>query len=204
MARNQEQNEKMREERKAQIRSEALQQFASKGLFATKIKEIAEGAGIAQGLIYHYYKSKEEIYVELISNALDKMNEAVEQLQEMAMPAHEKIQAVIRQILYTIESSKDFNQTCRLIAQATNSTAIPEDAKRIIEAKRDYPYQEIAKIMNEGQREGTIITADPNELAMIFWTSLNGLAIYKATRPDCPPMPDAQILINMFLKNQKE
>lgn len=203
MARNQEQNEKMRAERIARIRSEALHQFASKGLIATRIKEIAEGAGMAQGLIYHYYKSKEEIYVELISHALDQMNAAVDALKEMPLPAHEKIKAVIRQMLLTIETSEDFNQTCRFIANATNTTAIPEDAKRVIESKRDYPYQEIAGIMAQGQREGTIIEADPRELALVFWTSLNGLAIYKAARNDSPAMPDANILINMFLK-QKE
>ena len=200
LARNQEQNEKMREERKEQILVEALHQFATKGLFATKIKDIAEAVGMAQGLIYHYYKSKDEIYVELIKNALDKMNTAVFMLQEMPLPPHEKIRMAIEKLLQTIESNDDFTQTCRLISQATNSTAIPENAKKLIEEKRDIPYQEIAKIMADGQKEGTIINADPNELAVIFWTSINGLAIYKATRQDSIAMPDARILINLFLK----
>ena len=200
MARNQQQNEKMREERKEQILLGALHQFATKGLFATKIKDIAKAVGMAQGLVYHYYKSKDEIYVELIKNALDKMNTAVFSLKEMPLPPHEKIRMAIEQLLQTIESSNDFTQTCRLIAHATNSTAIPENAKKLIEEKRDIPYREIAKIMAHGQKEGTIIKADPNELAIIFWTFINGLAIYKATRQDSIAMPDAHILINMFLK----
>jgi len=201
MARNKEQNEKMREERKEQILLGALHQFAAKGLFATKIKDIAEAVGMAQGLVYHYYKSKDEIYVELIKNALDKMNEAVYSLKEMSLPPHEKIRLAIEQLLKTIESSNDFTQTCRLIAHATNSTAIPEEAKKLIEEKRDIPYQEIAKIMAQGQEEGTIIKADPNELAIIFWTFINGLAIYKATRQDSTAIPHAQILINMFIRD---
>jgi len=76
MARSQQQNEKMRNERREQIMQAALQLFTTKGLFATKVKDIAEKVGMAQGLIYHYFDSKEEIYEELISNALDKMNEA--------------------------------------------------------------------------------------------------------------------------------
>jgi len=200
MARNNQLNEKMREERKEQIQAEALRQFATKGLFATKIKDIAEGVGMAQGLIYHYYKSKEEIYVELIEDALDKMNSAAFMLREMQLAPHEKIKLAIEQLFHTIENSDDFTQTCRLITQAVNSTAIPENAKKIIEEKRDIPYQEMAKIMADGQKEGTIVKGDPNELAILFWTSINGLAIYKATRQNKVFIPDARILINMFLK----
>lgn len=199
MARNDQQNEKMREERKEQIRAEALRQFATKGLFATKIKDIAEGIGMAQGLVYHYYKSKEDIYVELIKNALDKMNSAVLALQDMPLPPHEKIKMAIVELLKTIETSDDFTQTCRLIAQAANSTAIPESAKKIIEERRDIPYQVMAKIMADGQKEGTVIKGDPWELALLFWTSINGLAIYRATRADRVKMPDARLLIKMFL-----
>ena len=49
---------------------EAAALFAERGLGATKITDIAEAAGISQGLLYHYYPSKEAIYVELIRAAL--------------------------------------------------------------------------------------------------------------------------------------
>lgn len=199
MARNQEQNEKMREERQAMIRAEALRQFAAKGLAATKIKDIAEGVGMAQGLIYHYYPSKEDIYVELINHALDKMNEAVYNLAGMPEPPDVKIKMAISEMLKTIDASQDFNQTCRLIAGAANSSVLPAAAQELIGKKRDIPYQVLAGIMEAGQVEGTIIAADPYELAVIFWTTINGLAIYQATRPDPIPMPPARILYNMFL-----
>lgn len=199
MARNQEQNEKMREERQAMIRAEALRQFAAKGLAATKIKDIAEGVGMAQGLIYHYYPSKEDIYVELINHALDKMNEAVYNLAGMPEPPDVKIKMAISEMLKTIDASRDFNQTCRLIAGAANSSVLPAAAQELIGKKRDIPYQVLAGIMEAGQGEGTIIAADPYELAVIFWTTVNGLAIYQATRPDPIPMPPARILYNMFL-----
>ncbi|MGI6679488.1 MAG: TetR/AcrR family transcriptional regulator [Dehalobacterium sp.] len=202
MARNMEQNEKIREERKKQIQSAALRLFATKGLFATKIKDIAEAVGIAQGLIYHYYKSKEDIYVELIKDALNKMNEAVFSLKKMPQPPHVKIRTALEELLHVIENSEDFIQTCRLIAQASNSTAIPESAKKLIEEMRDIPYQEIARIMGDGQKEGTIIEADPQDLALIFWTSINGLAMYKASRTNRVKMPDVCLLINIFLKEE--
>jgi len=66
----------MREERRTQILEHALILFATKGLAATKISDIAEASGIAQGLLYHYFPSKEAIYVELIRKAFDGMSEA--------------------------------------------------------------------------------------------------------------------------------
>jgi TetR/AcrR family transcriptional regulator len=199
MGRKKEQNEKIKEERRAQIREEALLLFSSKGLSATKIQDIAEAIGMAQGLIYHYFPSKEAIYLELIEHAMDKITQATLSLHELPYSAAEKITLSIEKILSTIAENESFTQTCRLIAQATNSTAIPEKAKQWIQEKRDLPYQEIAKIFAQGQQEGSIIPGDPLELAVLFWTSLNGLAIYQATRQEKRALPHASLLINMFL-----
>jgi len=116
---------------------------------------------------------------------------------------HERIKIALDQLILTIKTSRDFVQTCRLIAQATNSTAVPEKAKEIIEEKRDIPYRTMAKIIAEGQKEGTIVRADPDQLAVLFWTSINGLAIYAATREDCENLPDADLLYSMFLEGYK-
>lgn len=201
MARNRDINEKMKEEKRELILKEALKHFAAKGFFATKIKDIAEGAGIAQGLVYNYFESKEDIYVELINSALDKINAAAQELESMELPAYEKIRLSIIQILKTIEESDEFNQTCRFISQATTSSAIPEEAKRSIAEKRDQPYHLIGRIIAKGQQEGTIIDGDPEELAVLFWTTINGFAIYKASRDDHPPIPKADLIVKLFLKN---
>jgi len=69
MARNTEKNEQLRQLSKEKILAAALDQFAENGLFATRIQDIAEKAQISQGLLYRYYASKDDIYVELISEA---------------------------------------------------------------------------------------------------------------------------------------
>lgn len=51
------------EERRLQILDTALTVFASKGFDGTSIKDIANAAGISQGLIYHYFKSKDDLLV---------------------------------------------------------------------------------------------------------------------------------------------
>jgi AcrR family transcriptional regulator len=49
------------DERRLQILETALKVFASNGFKGTSIKDIAEAAGISQGLMYHYFTSKENL-----------------------------------------------------------------------------------------------------------------------------------------------
>jgi AcrR family transcriptional regulator len=60
--------ERQAEERRNQLIDTALSLFAEKGFENTTIKDLSEAAGVAQGLIYHYYDSKEE----LLFAAVDK------------------------------------------------------------------------------------------------------------------------------------
>jgi len=202
MARSERQNEKMREAARELIRAQALRQFSEKGLFAARIQDIAKGAGIAQGLLYHYYPSKDAIYVDLIGDALDRTNEAALAVRDMPATAKEKLRYALRELCSTIERSERFTQTCRLIAHAANTSAIPEQAQRLIEQKRDLPYRAVADIMRQGQAEGDVIEGDCDQLAVLFWTALNGLAIYRATRRDPGPLPDWRMYEKLFLKEE--
>ena len=53
--------ERQAEERRNQLVEAALRLFAEKGFEKTTIKDLSEAVGVAQGLIYHYYGSKEEL-----------------------------------------------------------------------------------------------------------------------------------------------
>ncbi|MBC3796898.1 TetR family transcriptional regulator [Acetobacterium tundrae] len=205
MARTKEQNEKMRVTRKEKIRNAALLQFVKQGLFATRIQDIAAEAGIAQGLLYHYYASKDEIFVDLINDALDKTIEASYSVRDMEIDPGEKIRFALERLIDTIENSQTFLDTCRLITQASNSTAIPQEARDLIQEKRNIPYQVIEKIMEAGQKEGTIIAGDPKMLSIFFWTNINGLAIYYSTNNNREVKLDYRVLSSMFLiENERE
>nr|WP_275450073.1 TetR/AcrR family transcriptional regulator [Acetobacterium woodii] len=181
------------------MRNAALRQFVKQGLFATRIKDIATEAEIAQGLLYHYYASKDEIFVDLINAALDKTIEAAYMVRDMEADPGEKICFALSKLVETIETSQTFKDTCNLIAQATNSTAIPLAAQKLIQEKREVPYQVIEEIMKAGQTTGVIISGDPKMLAVLFWTSINGLAIYYSTNKKNDLKLDYRVLASMFL-----
>lgn len=200
LGRNSELNEKIKEERREQILANGLKLFATKGLAATKIADISKASGISQGLIYHYYKSKEAVFVELIKVAFEKMNEAVLALESLSLPPAEKIKAAIKGLLKNLEESDTAALNYLLIAQSGVSEAIPAEAKAVLEQEQEKPYEAMARIMGEGQKDGSIKPYDPEELAMIFWTSIKGIALHKATRGEKFKAPNPDILINTFLR----
>jgi AcrR family transcriptional regulator len=198
LPRNKKENQRIKDERREQILSNALKLFAKNGLAATRISDIALAANISQGLIYHYYKSKEDIFVELISIAFDRINQASLWLENQPMPPAEKIEFAIRELLRLLEEDKNAARYHLFIAQATATEAIPDEAKEIIKQKNNLPYESIERIMAAGQKEGTIKQKNARELALVFWTSINGLAIYKAVHGEKFKAPDAAILASMF------
>jgi TetR/AcrR family fatty acid metabolism transcriptional regulator len=56
------------EDRRRQIRKAATKVFARKGFHATRIADIASEAGVAYGLVYHYFKNKEQILASIFED----------------------------------------------------------------------------------------------------------------------------------------
>lgn len=201
MARNKELNQKIKDERREQILSKALKLYATKGLAATKITDISKTTGISQGLFYHYFSSKDEVFIELIKNGFSRLNEACRWLENQPLPPKEKIAFAIKELLKLLEENEDAARYHLLIAQATASEAIPEEAKEIIKRENSYPYEAIERIVIEGQKEGSIKDYNSKELALVFWTTINGLAIYKAVHGKKFKAPDEDILTSIFVSN---
>ncbi len=200
MPRNKEANRKVKDERREQILSAALMLFSSKGLSATRITDISAKTGISQGLIYHYFKSKEEIFIWLIGNAIEKINEAALNLEKLPVPAKEKLTSAIDGLLKGIDENSETANYYFLITQTVLSEAFPGEAKEIIRTKNDVKYEVITRILKQGQNDGTVKNHDAAEMATLFFSSINGLALNKAIYGSRFLMPDKDILLNMFLK----
>jgi AcrR family transcriptional regulator len=77
MPRTKEQNEAIRAEKKRLILDAALELFAEDGYAHTSIERIAEHAGIAKGLIYSHFKSKDDLLHQILDAGVDKMSEGL-------------------------------------------------------------------------------------------------------------------------------
>jgi AcrR family transcriptional regulator len=200
MSRNKELNQIIKDERREQIQAAALRLFATKGLAATRMSDLSKSTGISQGLVYHYYRSKEELFTNLVDTAIEKMNAAALNLESLPLSAKEKI------ILATDSLLKGFNENAStsdyyfLITQTALSDAFPKEAKEIIRSKNNIKYDVMMRIFKQGHDEGTVKNHNVSEMATLFFSTMNGLALNKAIHGVKFCMPDKNIILGMFLK----
>ena len=55
-----------KEDRPQEITEAAFQAFAEKGYAATRVDDVAKRAGVSKGLLYLYFKTKEELFKAVI------------------------------------------------------------------------------------------------------------------------------------------
>ncbi|MBK6965314.1 MAG: TetR/AcrR family transcriptional regulator [Bacteroidales bacterium] len=201
MPRNKAQNEKVRDERREQILAAALGLFAGKGLSATRINDITQRTGISQGLIYHYFPSKEAIFTELIGKGLNNLNEAALNLEKMNVPAEEKVRLAVKGLLDGLNREPAAVNYYFLMTQTALSESFPVEAREIIRRENDLKYQVMARIFRQGQLDGTIRPVPAEELATLLFSLVNGLALNKAYYREQFRLPVPESVLQMFLMN---
>ena len=80
-----------RQDKRAQILDAALAVFSRKGVFASRIADIASEAGIAYGLVYHYFRNKEEILNTIFEERWARVTELLEQANESGSDATDRL-----------------------------------------------------------------------------------------------------------------
>ncbi|MCM3677376.1 MULTISPECIES: TetR/AcrR family transcriptional regulator [Peribacillus] len=78
MPRTPEENDRIRQASKEKIRAAAMELFMKQGYYATSISDIAKKAGISKGLLYNYYKGKEELLSEMVEARIKEVVEVME------------------------------------------------------------------------------------------------------------------------------
>ena len=200
MARNEEQNQRMRDDRRRRILSAAVKLFAVRGLAATKISGIAEASAMSQGLLYHYFKSKEDIFVEIIRMAFEKMNAAARELERLPLTPREKLEMAVTEVLRSLDESEDFVWFSALISASSISDAIPGEARAIIRRERDFSYRVVERIARAGQEDGSVRQAPARDLALVFWTAVKGLAMHKVALGSDFKTPSPEVLSSIFFE----
>jgi AcrR family transcriptional regulator len=192
------QNERMRDERRQAILSCAARLFATRGLAAAKVSDIAEAVGMSQGLFYHYFTSKEEIFVEIVRHAFDRMNTAARDLERLPQSPRQKLETAAAAMIRTIAEHENYSWTSVLISTASISDAVPEEARAIIRRERNVPYRVVARLARAGQRDGSVAAGSPDDLAVLFWTTVKGLALHRLALGSAYRSPDPRMLTRIF------
>jgi AcrR family transcriptional regulator len=72
----------------------AVRVFARQGFHTCRVSDIADEAGVAYGLVYHYFQSKDEVLDTLFVERWDIMLAAIREIDAREIPAREKLRAI--------------------------------------------------------------------------------------------------------------
>ena len=72
----------------------AVRVFARQGFHACRVSDIADEAGVAYGLVYHYFGSKDEVLDTLFLERWGILLEAIAEIDGRSVPARDKLQAI--------------------------------------------------------------------------------------------------------------
>jgi AcrR family transcriptional regulator len=193
---NKEQLHQIRDERKEQIMRAALKVFAQWGIVGTKISMIAAEAGVSQGLFYHYFKSKDEVFIALVKEALEISYTATKSLHDLPISPLEKIRYLTEAMLK--EEGKYYYL---LIYQARTSENVPDEAKGLCLPYSMKAYVELLMpIFVEGQQAGEIVTGDLEEMISSYLTILSGVMVLNARENGDYRIPTVDMVMRLVTK----
>lgn len=168
--------ERIHEDRKMQIKKAALKVFALHGIVGTKMSSIAAAAGISQGLSYRYFSSKEELYTELVQEALAEAESALDRIHKLPGSPAEQMEAFTR-LMLDPENRLFF----LLIRQIQISDEAPEAAKQLI---KDHPPEKtigrMIPIFVKGQESGEFYEGEPASLLLCYFSAITGLMLQES------------------------
>lgn len=127
----------------------AVRVFARQGFHTCRVSDIADEAGVAYGLVYHYFSSKEQILDTLFLERWDVMLDAIAQADATHRSAEEKLAAIASFIVDSYRHDPDLMKVIVVeVTRAANTFGLTH-VDRIREA-----YARIAAIVAAGQADG--------------------------------------------------
>jgi len=188
-------NQRIRDERHRHILRAAAHVFARKGLMATTISDIAVEANVSHGLAYHYFSSKEEIFRQLVTRAM----QGTEQLLRMACVRQGTVTERLRWLLTEmIEGAKASADDLLIVQQAMISEAMPPDVRELVRERSRIPRELLSELLREGQLRGEILAGDPEQLALLWLSCIQGIFSNTALSLDKPSV-EPETMLQVFL-----
>jgi TetR/AcrR family transcriptional regulator, fatty acid metabolism regulator protein len=158
-------------DKRRQILDAAVRVFARQGFHSTRVSDIADEAGVAYGLVYHYFKSKDEVLNELFSERWSLLLAAIEEADREAASPRSKLEAVAG---FIVDSYRHDPELMKVIIVEVTRAANSFGRTHLPEIRR--AYDSIAKIVADGQELGVFRRdIDADFASMSFYGAIEQL-----------------------------
>jgi AcrR family transcriptional regulator len=152
--------------KRARILAAAVRVFARRGYHAARVGDIAEEAGVAHGLLYHYFESKEAVLDTIFRETWRDLLAAIRDVEEADVDARERLRRVAAIILRSWRHDPDLVTV--LVREVARS---PELGRRVSEL--DEVVAALERIVRAGQAAGELRRdLDARLVAWIVYGSL--------------------------------
>ncbi len=127
----------------------AIEVFAREGFHGCRVSDVAEEAGVAYGLVYHYFASKEDMLNTLFTERWQLLLDTIVAIDADGAPARQKLRMVASFIIDSYRNEPDLMKVIIVeVTRAANSFG------RLHLGKIDEAYALIARIVESGRNEG--------------------------------------------------
>lgn len=195
--RSEEQNRIIRDERREELLIHAAYVFAKKGYAATKISDVSQSASLSPGLVYHYFESKEDMFIATLSQLIESTNRKFNQILELSCEPIEKIRILTRQ---NIDGSEIF--IWRFFLQVCLAESVPQKAHDLLE-HNFFGIKYLKSIIEEGQKKEQFSTdMDANALTLAYWSIMQGFVFYRDLKVNDLEaevfLPDVELILKIL------
>jgi AcrR family transcriptional regulator len=135
------------EERRRQILDAAVRVFARTGYHGSRVGDIAEEAGVAHGLLYHYFSSKEEVLQTVFRENWGELIERFRAVEATDEPAREKLAGIAKILLRTWRNDPDLVTV--MVREVARSQQLQGQVEDVREA-----FAIVQRVIEEGQAAG--------------------------------------------------
>ena len=143
----------------------AVRVFARQGFHTCRVSDIADQAGVAYGLVYHYFSSKEEILDTLFLERWDLMLGAIAEADSRERSAREKLAAIAG---FIVESYRHDPELMKVIIVEVTRAANTFGRTHLAQIRE--AYAQIAAIVADAQTDGTFrAEIEPPFAALAFY-----------------------------------
>ena len=98
--------QRRKQDRPAEITAAALDAFAEKGFAATRVDDVAKRAGVSKGLMYLYFKTKEELFKAVIKNVvIRRVDSLIEQVETSELSSEDFLRGPLLDFMKKIPGS---------------------------------------------------------------------------------------------------
>ncbi|MGL5922817.1 TetR/AcrR family transcriptional regulator [Chroococcidiopsis sp.] len=174
-------NERIRRATTEQILKTAMTLFCEKGYYSTSIDDVAKQAQISKGLLYHYFKGKEDLLAALVDLRIDDVLVVMNAAVAKTTPA-EQIQHIVEGALEDVcRQPEVFRFYLNLFTQPRLDPVVAKYSQ---------------KLMDEQARQFEIQTdmfvklgvAEPRQRSLYFSSTLQGIMLMFSTYPNSFPL----------------